>query len=48
MKKYTTLREVPAHHRPVIQQLMPSPLQGLLMWPTIPDFQTYGISRVCP
>jgi hypothetical protein len=39
MKKYTSIREVPAQHRLVIQQLMPSPLQGLLMLPTIPDFQ---------
>jgi len=38
-KKYPGLREVPAQHRPVIQQLMPSSLDGLLMFPTIPNLQ---------
>ncbi|MSQ94864.1 MAG: PDZ domain-containing protein [Gemmataceae bacterium] len=35
-KKYTSLKEVPAQHRPVLQQLMASPFNMLLV-PTLPD-----------
>ena len=40
-KKYTNLREVPAQHRSVIQQLMPSPLQDRLMFPALLNLQNF-------
>jgi hypothetical protein len=47
-KKYTRLREVPAQHRSVAQQLMPSSLQGTFMFPTLPNLQKFPGLPVIP
>lgn len=37
-KKYTSVTDVPAQHRLMLQQLMPSPLTGLMLFPALPAF----------
>jgi len=37
-KKYTNLRDVPAQHRIVIQQLLPSAVNNMMLMPLFPDF----------
>jgi membrane-associated protease RseP (regulator of RpoE activity) len=38
-KKYTSLRDVPAHHRALVQQLMPSSTSNLMRMPVNPTLQ---------
>ncbi len=40
-KKYASPKEVPVQHRPILQQLMQSPLNGLMMMPTVPNLQLF-------
>ncbi len=41
-KKYTTVNEVPAQHRQMLQQIMPSPLTGLMLFPTLPALPEFA------
>jgi len=45
--KYANLKDVPAQHQRTLQQLMPSPLQNMMIFPMLPDFPP-GILPVFP
>ena len=49
LKKYTSPKEVPAQHRPILQQLMPSPLMNMLLMPQmLPNFRDFPGLPVIP
>jgi hypothetical protein len=45
--KYTTVNDVPAQHRPMIQQLLPSPFANLMTLP-FPDMPAFPAFPMIP
>lgn len=46
--KYASLKDVPAQHRLIVQQLLQAPTSNLMMFPTIPNLQNFPGLPVIP